>query len=661
MTKSELMALPVDRFPAIHNLERISAQWYISARVHSGPVLEVTAFQCDKEPVFRVFTDRRFRRSQNLRTGSWGTCKVTTLLDAYSVRAEYAGLRSRHGPFVPAKSERVIRGFLSSVGEKRPDRELLSLERLELLHKKQNARDSEDAKKLRCEQRREERERILSDQPPLPADFYAFADKELPVNGFLFYKKKGKKVTGYCLRCKTDVEITGKVQHNTPGLCPHCNSNILFRSAGLPKDSLNQCKKVSVLQSGKTKHEVFLRVFYIGRDYENYRSMEPVVIPMNVTYMNREAGTIATYGQKWASLWCGRFQRETDDLNHTWTNRRKPYKYGYTYYNPEPPLYRDRSVAKTTAKGILQGAVTYRKVAERMEAYTKYPALEYLQIAGFLRLTGQVIAPTSQNPPVRFPLKLYGKSLPDVFGYGMQEIKMLAAHDPGASHLLIYRKIKEKGYKADSGLLGLLFSIENYEMRVLDALEYASPQKILNYMRRQYLHSPAEYAAMEHVIQTWTDYLQEAVKMKYDLADSLYLFPKDLLSFHRKTSRYVEYLADDCKEAQISRIGEENKHLAYEDGVLLIRPVSGIKELIQEGKVLRHCIGGYAGNILRGECLILVVRRKEKPNRPFYTVEYRPEANKIMQKQGLRHVAPTVEVQYFLEEWLERQRTAQAA
>ena len=43
-------------------------------------------------------------------------------------------------------------------------------------------------------------------------------------------------------------------------------------------------------------------------------------------------------------------------------------------------------------------------------------------------------------------------------------------------------------------------------------------------------------------------------------------------------------------------------------------------ELVREGQVLRHCVGGYGNEHAKGEKIILFVRHHRRPERSYYTL-----------------------------------------
>ena len=88
-------------------------------------------------------------------------------------------------------------------------------------------------------------------------------------------------------------------------------------------------------------------------------------------------------------------------------------------------------------------------------------------------------------------------------------------------------------------------------------------------------------------------------------------------------------------------------------------------EIVQEGKTLRHCVGGYAARHIEGSCTILFIRRARTPMRSFLTVELYEERGrwKIRQVHGYKNegyakgeereaVRPEKRYAWFLDTWL---------
>jgi hypothetical protein len=97
----------------------------------------------------------------------------------------------------------------------------------------------------------------------------------------------------------------------------------------------------------------------------------------------------------------------------------------------------------------------------------------------------------------------------------------------------------------------------------------------------------------------------------------------------------------------------------------VVIPVSSA-EIVQEGKTLHHCVGGYAARHIEGKTTILFIRKRRTPGRSFLTVELETDKRgkvKIRQVHGYRNegyakadereaVRPANRYAWFLDVWL---------
>jgi hypothetical protein len=141
------------------------------------------------------------------------------------------------------------------------------------------------------------------------------------------------------------------------------------------------------------------------------------------------------------------------------------------------------------------------------------------------------------------------------------------------------------------------------------------------------------------------------------MANSFVLFPQNLPAAHDRASE----LFDENKAAILDRMTEA----AYEPllkayrferyGFTLIPPKTAA-EIVAEGHALHHCVGAYAERVARGDCIVLFLRRAEKIDEPFYTVELRN--GRIVQARGQNNSAPTPEVNRYLSLWEKKKLNA---
>lgn len=83
------------------------------------------------------------------------------------------------------------------------------------------------------------------------------------------------------------------------------------------------------------------------------------------------------------------------------------------------------------------------------------------------------------------------------------------------------------------------------------------------------------------------------------------------------------------------KLDKERIKMNYEDDEFIIRLPETLVEIVNEGSVLGHCVGGYTQNHAQGNCTIMFLRKKSDPDTSFYTIEVTP-SNTIQQIHG-RH------------------------
>ena len=89
----------------------------------------------------------------------------------------------------------------------------------------------------------------------------------------------------------------------------------------------------------------------------------------------------------------------------------------------------------------------------------------------------------------------------------------------------------------------------------------------------------------------------------------------------------------------------------YSSSKFIIVPPKRHNDVKNEGKILDHCVGTHAQSIATEETIILFVRKKEEPDKPFYTLNIDPKNYHQIQCRGLRNCDTTKEVDHFLAEW----------
>lgn len=102
------------------------------------------------------------------------------------------------------------------------------------------------------------------------------------------------------------------------------------------------------------------------------------------------------------------------------------------------------------------------------------------------------------------------------------------------------------------------------------------------------------------------------------------LWPKHLHETHDRVYRMLrEKNSRDQAEKlrkEFAQVLEKYGHLQWNDGDLAVILPKDNGELVYEGDVLRHCVGGYGNAHVQGSSVIFFIRHYRRPERPYYTL-----------------------------------------
>lgn len=174
------------------------------------------------------------------------------------------------------------------------------------------------------------------------------------------------------------------------------------------------------------------------------------------------------------------------------------------------------------------------------------------------------------------------------------------------------------------------------------------PEKLMRYLYG--FVGCARYGGMSGMgvaLRTWVDYLTAAEALGYQLHRENVLLPENLGAAHNEaTAQHQKRLDRERKAAQREkerlmaatyeerRVKLEKKYGFAMDGYV-IRIPAGRDEILNEGRKLQHCVGGYTDRHMRGDVTILFMREEKKPGVPWLTIEM--DGNTLRQIHGYRN------------------------
>lgn len=269
-------------------------------------------------------------------------------------------------------------------------------------------------------------------------------------------------------------------------------------------------------------------------------------------------------------------------------------------------------------------------------------------------------------------LNLKSKTYYGVFGLNRQEMRIV-----GKAHNL---QAVERAYNWKAA--GLAITEENLKM-VKEIWSPAEVQrlgkrfgtgKVLKYLRQCTRRNGGNGKVIDsHITSDWLDYIRMAEALGLQLDLDIVRFPLDLKRRHNELASQVKEQQAMARASQrkaaievraqaleekfsIEKIMRKAKKLyEYAGDTFCIRVPECAADIITDGEFLDHCVprsDRYYERISERESYIMFLRRAEKPDVPWYTLEVEPGGT-IRQKRsyGNEQYDDLKEAAPFLEEW----------
>lgn len=228
------------------------------------------------------------------------------------------------------------------------------------------------------------------------------------------------------------------------------------------------------------------------------------------------------------------------------------------------------------------------------------------------------------------------------FGLNKQELNEFMATDRNPDTVKIYKQQKKREDPVSMKQAAELANCYGIEIIVFCRKNNRKTMKFVQYLKGQY-----SQGTLHEAYQYWNDYRTAAEAIGLEIWKDNVLFPKNLQKAHdAATERHREQLEGErtkTEQERLALLGKsyperkrklEEKYVFEWDGLLVKIPESG-QEIVDEGRILRHCVAGHANRHLQGKTTILFLRHKKEPNKPFVTIEM--DVNRIEQIHGYRN------------------------
>lgn len=509
---------------------------------------------------------------------------------------------------------------------------------------------TEDALKEELQAERDARGELRDEEwtlcpEELPAGLVEWICREvLPEDDVLVYDRGN--IRGRCFICgeRVTARYGQRFRQGEYTYCPNCGAHVACVLNGGQSFQADYVQNIAALQAGTDGRTVFIRQWHLCRDMSGRWE--------HIDKQLEEIGRYAMRGNR-----CAKW---THEAKETWMYNSYRYRTaGWERSRKMSEVYDGvyYFYAGCWEEALNSGPLQYCPLGEYMEQksrktmnqirflmdWARYPAVEKLWKAGYRRLVNQKTAGymskedacavkwnrNSITEAMQLPRSLLKRFTPEEWDGGMVR-KMQGYYGLVQKGMLHERDIE------------LLWSKEVNPKYIEPALQYAGAGKIVRWLEK----GPGIAAQNDY-----RDYLQECRELELDLKDMEVLLPKDLRAAHARTTAQVRYKHDQQAVEQFKKAVGKLERMSWNSGGLLIRPARTPQELTEEGSYLHHCVGGYVQRMSNGETAIFLIRKKEDPDTPFYTLEWRDGTVVQCRTLNNQSYVHEPEVKAFVEGW----------
>lgn len=442
-----------------------------------------------------------------------------------------------------------------------------------------------------------------------------------------------------------------KIKHKGVCECPNCGQRATLLAMGKYTNFDSLRSRERAVQISAYRDWLLVQTGYVFRDFDHedlggYITFEP--FRMYAFAPGRRAGwkakTDSWFGKEW---WTDGMWERMDRIQAPFQNQ--PYEVDAAFWHMGT-----ENIAKSSMRycqyaewfdaeyGTILGDLEWAEEPFRiahlvryLAEYTRRPQMEFLVKLGLHQVVSDLVL---RGKPHGDILDWKAGNPPDFFRLSKADFRLFKEIQCDFGELKGYRSLRRKGLIAD--LKEFVRLSEDWgrdfcRVRTGAGLAHVSLERAVRYLR-SFDSKPAVIA------QLWVDYLDAAVKLKYDLTRDDVRMPKELEERHDLAAASLRTAEDEkARKRYQARYRLLTEQFSFSYGGLRIVVPEGVQDIVREGRILKHCVGGYAERHVKGAVTILFLRKESAPNVPYVTIELSTENNcrelSIRQIHGYRN------------------------
>ena len=531
---------------------------------------------------------------------------------------------------------------------------------------------------------------ILRHAPELTQDDEAEINKDcfLP---YLFFRddRKAQRREFVCTSCGEVFleEFTKRImtqgdydrilnKHNEFAVCPKCGRKARLKEMYRAKDckSLTEWRRFVAVKPVGT-NTVYLLCGYAVKNYtgRNYNT-KPKYDISAVYYLT--PGYVRVFRKEYDYTYLGMRDGQFHEPKRIVEPFTKTYAYNISYWDKRGYSFigfdrLQRTFLKYAPMDLFDKA--YRNWWYAKYVYNSYSCGEspdvkflaysalYSNVERLLKLgLGDFVCSLMEGRPMKRSINWDAPTVQEMFKMRKDEFRAFQKEYYGLADFEIYQILRSVKSDIQYGAVKEICGRYHYEAakRIAKAVKARKLNltRTLHYLEKKAKEEKGprkrpEQKDYETTAIWWTDYLDFAESLKYDLSRGDVLYPKRLKEAHDNASDAVTVQKDKLAfEKYKARYEKLKKKYEWSDGTYKILIPKGINDIVEEGKVLSHCVGGYAERHVNGKTTILFMRLAKEPEKRLVTIEVKGDT--ICQNYGYKDRCVTEKEKEFIEKWI---------
>lgn len=435
---------------------------------------------------------------------------------------------------------------------------------------------------------------------------------------YLFYRKRSRTDTDcFCTHCRerfinstqNRMYANFEFKHNDTVKCPRCGWSVQLKAMHYGRKTLNNTQWVYAFQ--EVNGNLYARYMKVRQYFIDSDELVPYAEYEEIDRFYLAPRTV----QKWKNKW------HFDKQKNRWIGTFDPLKTEHAQFATAYAGWDciDSTFLKYFDVDYVR-EFTNISALHYMIAAAKHPNLEYLVKKEMWTLIKDI---TNGNMNI---INWRSNNLKQMLGLNKNE---LDAVEWNVNRLKFHHRFFKREPRSAALIMQIIRNTESYQLyryeHILDFAPTLSLAKIHKY-------SGGDMQTLIH----WADYLRMVADEGYDMTDRSVLMPPNLNAAHDRLVHIKKYAHDANMDKLIEKRNKKLQRLIFSDGNYTVVLPKSVQDIVDEGKALSHCVGGYADRHAKGVLTIIFIRKNDDLDTPYYTMEVAKDYH-IVQCRGYKN------------------------